>query len=318
MNFIFPFAAAEAESVGEKAATGLAPETTGMLILDVSVFFVFVLLVVGISIFMSRRVKEGKESESYFLAGRGLGWWLIGFSLIAANISTEQFVGMSGNAANYIGLAIASYEWLAAVTLVVVAFFFLPQLLKSGVYTIPEFLEKRYNRLSRTIMSLLMVVTLITVSFAAMVYSGSLTFEILFKDVKAGIPLNLYTLSYAIGFVAVIYVASGGLKACAWADLIQGSSLIVGGGIILYFAMKMIGSTDPSTLMTNEGLISPEIAGQLADKNGWERFMTINADKLRMNLPWDDSVVPVTALFIGLWIPNFYYWGLNQYIVQRT
>ena len=92
-------------------------------------------------------------SEGYFLAGRGLSWWLIGFSLIAANISTEQFVGMSGQAADYVGLAIASYEWMAAITLVVVAFFFLPTFLRSGIYTIPEFLEYRYDRLARTVMS---------------------------------------------------------------------------------------------------------------------------------------------------------------------
>ena len=107
------------------------------------IFVAFIAAVVMVGILMSR---EEKDSESYFLAGRGLSWWLIGFSLIAANISTEQFVGMSGQAADYLGLAIASYEWMAAITLVVVALFFLPTFLKSGIYTIPEFLEYRYDQ----------------------------------------------------------------------------------------------------------------------------------------------------------------------------
>src|SRR5512137_1894490 len=121
---------------------------------DIVIFLVFIVAVVGIGIVTSR---HEKDSESYFLAGRGLSWWLIGFSLIAANISTEQFVGMSGNAADRVGLAIASYEWLAAITLVVVAFFFLPCFLRAGLYTIPEFLEQRFNRATRSLMALCMV-----------------------------------------------------------------------------------------------------------------------------------------------------------------
>ena len=336
-SFSFPFAAADApetleavesalestiesaESAVETVATTVAHSSTA-LILDVSIFIAFVLTVVFVGIFMGRKKKgdDGKESESYFLAGRDLGWWLIGFSLIAANISTEQFVGMSGDAANYVGLAIASYEWMAAVSLVFVAFFFLPQFLKTGIYTIPEFLEKRYNRFSRTLMSLLMVITLITVSFAAVVYAGAMTFEVLFKDVNLGVvPINLYTLSYTIGFVAMLYVACGGLKACAWADLLQGSALILGGGMILFFALKALEAADPAMLATTGGM-TPELADKVAGQGAWDRFLTLNSDKLRMNLPWDDSKVPVTALFFGLWIPNFYYWGLNQYIVQRT
>ena len=126
------------------------------MLLDVGVFVAFVAAVLIVGIGMSR---GEKTSEEYFLAGRGLTWWLIGFSLIAANISAEQFVGMSGQAAKGdIGLAVASYEWIAAITLVIVAFFFLPTFLRSGIYTIPEFLEYRFNRAARTIMSLLMVI----------------------------------------------------------------------------------------------------------------------------------------------------------------
>ena len=121
-----------------------------LAIVDVVIFVAFIVAVITVGISMSR---HEKDSESYFLAGRGLLWWLIGFSLIAANISTEQFVGMSGNAASHVGLAIASYEWIAAVSLVIVAFFFLPKFLRSGIYTIPEFLEYRFNEAARSIMA---------------------------------------------------------------------------------------------------------------------------------------------------------------------
>lgn len=313
------------ESVSEvdpALTEGILKEPANMLYIDIGVFCAFVLLVIFVAIFMGRRrSKSAKESESYFLAGRGLGWSLIGFSLIAANISTEQFVGMSGNAADYIGLAIASYEWMAAVTLVFVAFFFLPMFLRTGIYTIPEFLEKRYNRLSRTLMSLLMVVTLITVSFAAIAFAGAKVFVVLFKAVEVNlgpVPINILTLSIAIGFIAMLYVMCGGLKACAWADLLQGSALIVGGGVILYFALIALGNAEPTTLATTAGPVQGELAEKIQDQNGWDRFLELNSDKLRMNLPRTDPKVPFTALFLGLWIPNFYYWGLNQYVVQRT
>ena len=120
--------------------------------IDVAVFLLLAVFVIGIGLWASRGEKTHSEhgAQDYFLAGRGLTWWLVGFSLIAANISTEQFVGMSGKAAAWLGMAIASYEWMAAITLVVVAFVFLPKFLKSGIYTIPEFLEYRYNTFART------------------------------------------------------------------------------------------------------------------------------------------------------------------------
>ena len=118
---------------------------------DGAVFALFILAVLVISIVMSFMGKKKDGAESYFLAGRGLPWWLIGFSLIAANISTEQFIGMSGNASQCTGLAIASYEWIAAISLVFVAFVFIPMFLRCGIYTIPQFLEYRYNKLARTL-----------------------------------------------------------------------------------------------------------------------------------------------------------------------
>ena len=122
---------------------------TSSVLIDIIVFAAFIIAVVVIGLYKSR---GENGSEGYFLAGRGLTWWLIGISLIAANISTEQFVGMSGSASGLSGLAIASYEWMAAITLVFVAFLFLPKFLKSGMYTVPQFLEYRFDALSRSVM----------------------------------------------------------------------------------------------------------------------------------------------------------------------
>jgi solute:Na+ symporter, SSS family len=262
------------------------------------------------------RAGGGEDSEGYFLAGRGLSWWLIGFSLIAANISTEQFVGMSGSAAGSLGLAIASYEWMAAITLVVVAFFFLPKFLRSGIYTIPEFLEVRYNAASRAIMAAFTMIIYVGVTIAAVIFSGALTIQTLFGDVVlfGAVPINVTTASWIIGIIAALYVATGGLRACAWADLLQGSALIVGGGVILWFALDRLGATPVAELATTS-----QAVGVLADDaGGWTKFFALNEDKLHMVLPRDNPDIPWTALVIGLWIPNFYYWGLNQYITQRT
>ncbi len=306
---------------------------TGNTWIDVAVFFAFLIAVVAIGIGMSRRKKgDAESSESYFLAGRGLAWWLIGFSLIAANISTEQFVGMSGSAANYVGLAIASYEWMAAVTLIIVGFLFLPQFLKAGIYTIPEFLEKRYNKFSRTVMSIIMMTTFVTVNTTAVIYSGAKVYSTLFAGQEfQGVPLDIYTFSWLIGILAATYVFFGGLKACAWADLLQGSALILGGAIVLWFAMQALGEADLAQIenarqatviqMRSEGIAGSEnipAADEIAKENIWGRFTALNSFKLRMNLPWKDGILPITALMLGLWIPNLYYWGLNQYIMQRT
>ncbi|MEJ2538399.1 MAG: sodium/solute symporter [Gemmatimonadota bacterium] len=273
-------------------------------LVDVGVFVLFVVTVVGLGLSKSR---DEKDSESYFLAGRGLKWWLIGFSLIAANISTEQFVGMSGQAADYIGLAIASYEWMAAVTLVVVAFFFLPKFLQSGVYTAPEFLRVRFNESARLIMAVFTMIMYVGVTISAVIYSGALTLSTLFPAV------GLVTAAWIIGIIAALYVVTGGLKAVAWADLLQGSALILAGGVILVLALRALGASpvDELTFTTT----APGVADSAG---GWTKLMALNEDKLHMALPAWDLVLPWTALALGLWIPNFYYWGLNQYIIQRT
>ncbi|MFC1490142.1 SLC5 family protein [Candidatus Latescibacterota bacterium] len=250
--------------------------------LDICLFLAFFAITIGTSLFKSRKEETG---EDFFLASRGLMWPLIGLSLIAANISSEHFVGMAGQGAGIAGMAVASYEWIGAITLVIVAFFFLPKFLQCGIYTIPEYLEYRYNSAARAIMAIYMVSIYVFVTIAAVIYSGALTLYTLFD-------MNLTIAVWVIGGVATLYTAWGGLKAVAWADLFQGSALLIGGFITMVLGFKAVG--------------------------GVGSFFDYNADKLHMILPSDHSVIPWTALIAGLWIPNFYYWGLNQFIMQRA
>ncbi len=249
---------------------------------DLLVFILFFMVVVGVSLYKSR---IEKTSEDFFLAGRGLPWWMIGFSLIAANISTEQFVGMNGSAAGNVGFAIASYDWIAAITMVFVAFYFLPRFLRIGIYTIPEYLEYRYNTTARSIMAFYIMVVYVGVTISAVLYSGGLTLHTIFG-------LEMKTSVWLIAGIAALYTTWGGLKAIAWADLFQGSALILGGFIVLIFGLIAVGGVDSFTLH--------------------------NQDKMHMFLEADHPELPWTAMLLGIWIPNLYYWGLNQYISQRS
>ncbi len=317
----------------------LPPPSFAMGTLDLVLFFVAVIGVIAFGIWQGNKETKGAEeggAAGYFLAGRGLTWWLVGFSLIAANISTEQFVGMSGKAADWLGMAIASYEWMAAITLVVVAFVFLPKLLRCGIYTIPEFLEYRYGVFSRTVMAVATLVILVGVPTASVIYSGAKVVSVFFAGhAVLGMDLgDLTTGCWIIGLSAAIYVFIGGLKACAWTDLIWGASLIVGGAVVMWLAFDMMEKADPNELILTKVANSDVTVQDLDGASAWERFMLLNdgkdkeaaavtgenlaGGKLHMVRPSDDPEIPWTALVLGLWIPNFFYWGLNQYIVQRT
>ena len=250
--------------------------------LDVAAFAGFLLLVVGVSLYASR---GRRDAAGYFLAGRNLPWWLIGFSLIASNISTEHFVGMAGRGYD-IGLAIASYEWMAAVTLVLVGLFFLPRFLAAGIYTIPEYLEFRYDVGTRTLMAGFILAAYVLVALATVLYSGALALESIFGlDVSAGIWL--------IGVLAGGYTIYGGLKAVVWSDLLQGVALLLGGVLVTVLGFRALGGIGP--------------------------FLEAADGKLHTVLPWNHPEMPWLAVFIGgLWIPNIFYWGLNQFITQRT
>ncbi|MCF7818052.1 MAG: sodium/solute symporter [Kiritimatiellales bacterium] len=277
---------------------------------DIIVFVAFIITVIGVGLYKSKGEDTHGESgaSDYFLAGRGLTWWLIGFSLIAANISAEQFVGMSGQGAGLYGLSVSSWEWIAAITLVVVAFVLLPYFLRSGITTIPEFLELRYNHWARLIMTLSMMLILIGVSLIGVIYAGALTLKQLMfvYDVN----LSLAGCCWALGGMAALYVAVGGLKACAWADLIQGTALIIGGGVITYFAVLALGGTDVAQLVTATGAQ----ATVAQDAGILEKFSHLNDTAMHMG---SNPSMPWPILLLGIWIPNFYYWGLNQYITQR-
>ncbi len=251
-------------------------------VIDLLLFALFFTTVIGVSIYKSRREKN---AEDYFLAGRGLKWYLIGFSIVAANISTEQFVGMSGQGAGSVGLAVAGYQLFGAITIVIVALWFLPRFLRSGIYTMPEYLEYRYNPTARAIMALATVVIYVTVTTTAVLYSGAITLHTIFD-------MSMMQAVWLIGIIAVFYTAWGGLKAVAWADLFQGAALLIGGLSVMTLGFIAIGGIEP--------------------------FFTFNADRLHMVLPADHPEMPWTVLLFGLWIPNFYYCGLNQFIVQRT
>jgi SSS family solute:Na+ symporter len=315
-------------------------ESGQMSTLDVILFLVSVVGVIAFGIWQGNKESKG-DAESggaagYFLAGRGLTWWLVGFSLIAANISTEQFVGMSGQAADWLGMAIASYEWMAAITLVVVAFVFLPKLLRCGIYTIPEFLEYRFGVLSRSVMAIATLVILVGVPTASVIYSGAKVVSVFFVGQSVfGLDLGSLTVGcWIIGLSAALYVFVGGLKACAWTDLIWGAALIAGGAVMMFLAFSALKEADPAQLIETKVANSSATIDDLRNAGAYERFMLLNdgkageaaaaegenlaGGKLHMVRPKSDPAIPWTALLLGLWIPNFFYWGLNQYIVQRT
>ena len=319
-------------------ATEATAEASALAPWEMVVFCIVVIGVIGLGIWKSGDSKETEEEKKekgaadYFLAGRGLSWWLVGFSLLAANISTEQFVGMSGQAADWLGLAIAGYEWLAAIVLVIVAFTFLPMLLKRGVFTIPQFLEERYNGVSRVTMALVNLLILVGVPTATVIYAGANVVAVYFG-------LQVWQGCLIIAACATVYVYVGGLKACAWTDLIWGAALIVGGGVVAYFAITALGSMDIASAAGQKLMDTATVSsGATADAmqstgsafcDGLSRLWTLNdgdggaavngiGGKLHMIRPTDDPVMPWTVYLLGLWIPNFFYWGLNQYIMQRT
>jgi SSS family solute:Na+ symporter len=274
---------------------------------DLAVFAGFMALVMGVSLWAGRRERN---VEDYFLAGRQLSWWLIGFSLIATNISTEHFVGMAGSAYGRVGLAIASYEWMAAVTLVLVAWWLLPTFLSAGIYTMPEFLEYRFDAGARALFAVYLLVAYVVVFLATVLFSGTVALNAIFDvpavlsarfGLDAGAASRWANVAgvWTIGLVAGIYTVYGGLKAVVWSDLLQGAALLLGGAAVAVLGLSEMGG------------------GSWAA--GWEKLCVAGADKLHVVLPWDDPDVPWLAVFVGgLWIPNLFYWGLNQFITQRT
>jgi SSS family solute:Na+ symporter len=275
---------------------------------DFIAFGSFLAVVVAVSLYAGRRERT---SEDYFLAGRSLTWWLIGVSLIASNISTEHFVGMAGSAYGRVGLAIASYEWMAAITLVLVGWFLLPRFLRAGIYTMPGYLEYRYDARARSIMAFYLMVAYVVVALATVLYSGAVGLIAIFDlpeqfathfglEPDRARSWSMVAAIWFIGIVAGAYTIYGGLKAVVWSDLIQGTALLVGGLLVVLLGFDLLG-------------------GDAGLRAGVRVFLETNEDKLHTVLPWNDPDMPWLAVFVGgLWIPNTFYWGLNQFITQRT
>lgn len=270
--------------------------TANFEFLDYFIFIIYALLILGVGLWVSKDKKgHQKNAEDYFLASKSLPWWAIGASLIAANISAEQFIGMSGSGFAS-GLAIASYEWMAAITLIIVGKYFLPIFIEKGLYTIPEFVEKRYSTNLKTILAVFWIALYVFVNLTSVLYLGSLALETIM-----GIPMMYGVIGLAL--FAAAYSLYGGLSAVAWTDVIQVVFLVLGGLATTYLALN--------TVSDGQGVVEgiktvynavPERFAMILDKSNPEF----------KNLPG------LGVLVGGMWVANLYYWGFNQYIIQRT
>ncbi len=276
-------------------------------LLDYLIFGLYALTILGIGLWVSRD-KEGKQknAEDYFLASKSLPWWAVGASLIAANISAEQFIGMSGSGFA-LGLAIASYEWMAAITLLVVGKYFLPIFIEKGLYTIPEFIEKRYSTNLKTILAIFWIALFVFVNLTTVLFLGGKALDTIIGVGDGSILLNSII---GLGLFAAAYSLWGGLASVAWTDVIQVVILIFGGLLMTYFALANV--TDSGSFIDGMKYVyekAPErfsmilSQGEIIKPNGGDAW-------------WD---LPGLAVLIGgMWVANLYYWGFNQYIIQRT
>lgn len=282
---------------------------------DYIVFGTYALIIVAIGLFVSRSGRE-KSSSDYFLAGRNLSWWAIGASLIAANISAEQFIGMSGSGFR-IGIGIAAYEWIAAASLIIVAKYLLPIMIRKRIYTMPQLLNERYGSGVGMAFSIFFLMLYLFVNLTSVAWLGALA-----MNQVLGMPMMWGVVGLLL--FSGVYSIYGGLKAVVWTDVIQVVFLVGGGLIAVYFALK---SADPSTSV-------------MADGSAWAGlqhvFDTIRGTQgdyhLNMIIP-DGTIVadpasgqrfdiskdlPGLSLLLGsIWVTNIGFWGFNQYIIQK-
>lgn len=266
---------------------------------DYLVFLFYFFLVAGYGFYIHRRKKKASISAShdYFLAEGSLTWWAIGTSLIASNISSEQFIAMSGNGFK-MGLAIATYEWMAALTLIIVAVFFIPVYLKNKIYTMPQFLSERYNENVAMIMAVFWLLLYVIVNLTSILYLGALAIN--------GISgINVDLCMYALAIFAII-IALGGMKVIGYTDVIQVVFLIFGGLVTTYLALDKVA----------------DLNGQHGIVDGFNYMMNQSGDHFHMIFKKDNVNFPslpgLTVLLGGMWIVNLNYWGCNQYITQRA
>jgi SSS family solute:Na+ symporter len=274
--------------------------------IDYIVFIGYCITIIAIGLWVSREKKgHEKDSKDYFLASQSLPWWAIGASLIASNISAEQFIGMSGSGFA-MGLAISTYEWMAAATLLVVGKFFLPVFLKTGIYTMPQFLESRYDSRVRTIMAVFWLLVYVFVNLTSVLYLGALTLHTVLD-----VPM-LYAI-IGLSALAIVYSIYGGLMAVAWTDVVQVVFLVAGGLATTYLALDLVGGGDVWAGLTALRQKAPEhfhmifSEGQMMIPDG-----AGGKKDAYLDLPG------LSVLIGGMWIANLNYWGCNQYITQRA
>ncbi|MCL1142179.1 sodium/sugar symporter [Shewanella gaetbuli] len=264
--------------------------------IDIGVFIAYICGLLFIALWISKEDKKGgKNTEDYFLAGKALPWWAIGASLIASNISAEQIIGMSGSG-YAIGLAVASYEWMGALTLLLVGKYMLPIFLKNGIYTMPQYLEQRFNRRVKTTLALFWIVVYIFVNLTSILWLGGLAIETV-----TGVGWMEGMIFLAV--LSVTYSLYGGLKAVAYTDILQVVLLIFGGLLLSYLALDAVSE--------GQGVIA-----------GFSVLTTEVSSHFDMILAPDHedyiSLPGISVLVGGMWIVNLSYWGFNQYIIQRT
>ncbi len=268
--------------------------------IDFVIFGVYIVGIVVMGLWVSRDKKgTGRNAEDYFLAGKSLPWWAIGASLIAANISAEQLIGMSGSGFA-IGLAIATYEWMAAITLIIVGKYFLPIFIEKGLYTIPEFIEKRFNTTLKTILASFWIALFVFINLTAVLFLGAKAIDTI---VGNGDGSLIVIAIIGLACIAAAYSLWGGLSAVAWTDVVQVILLVLGGVITTIIALNKV--------TPDGGLL-----------NGISHIYDTAGDKFHMILKKDNpeftNLPGIAVLIGGMWIANLYYWGFNQYIIQRT
>lgn len=264
--------------------------------IDSTIFIVYVIGLLCLALWVSRtEKKEGASTEDYFLASKSLPWWAIGASLIAANISAEQIIGMSGSG-YAIGLAIASYEWMAAITLILVGKYMLPIFLENKIFTMPQYLEQRFDSKVKTTMAIFWLAVYTFVNLTAVLWLGGLAIETV-----AGVDWMFGMIFLAL--LSVAYSLYGGLKAVALTDILQVVLLVCGGLILSYLALDAV--SDGQGILAGFGILTERMP---------EHFdMILSPDNENyMSLPG------ISVLLGGLWVMNFSYWGFNQYIIQRA
>jgi len=282
----------------------------GLSPLDIVIFVIYFILVAGYGYWVYSKKKKAAISAShdYFLAEGSLTWWAIGASLIASNISAEQFIGMSGNG-YFVGVSVAAYEWIAALALIIIAVWFMPVYLKNKIYTMPQFLKTRYNETVSLIMAIFWLLLYVFVNLTSILYLGAIAISGLIG------PEYLHTVLIALAIFSLI-ITLGGMKVIGYTDVIQVAVLIIGGFATIYFAL---------TIVSKEfGLGSDAIAG-------FKMLMTQAPDHFHMILQKPVAgvtsqedvnkylILPGIAMyFAGQWIVNLNYWGCNQYITQRA